>query len=225
VVFSQNHDQVGNRLKSERLSQLVSFAALKLAAGAVLLSPYIPLLFMGEEYGEKAPFNYFISHLDEDLVRAVQKGRQEEFAKFNWQETPLDPQALETFDNSKLSWNIRQKENAVLFNFYKELIKIRKSLKTLSNLNEVEKKAESILNKDVFLLNRSVANEQSIWVMNFSSVDEELEIKLPAGEWHKILDAADEKWLGSGSSLPDTVSGNIKFKLSAYNLLLYKSER
>ena len=62
VVFAQNHDQIGNRLGGERLSQLVSFEALKLAAGAVLLSPFLPLLFMGEEYGEVAPFWYFVSH-------------------------------------------------------------------------------------------------------------------------------------------------------------------
>ncbi len=80
VVFTQNHDQVGNRMLGERLSQLVSLEALKLAASAVLLSPFIPLLFMGEEYGEVAPFQYFISHLDAQLVDAVRRGRREEFA-------------------------------------------------------------------------------------------------------------------------------------------------
>ncbi|HEY5542871.1 MAG TPA: hypothetical protein VIM04_06415, partial [Candidatus Binatia bacterium] len=80
-----NHDQVGNRMLGERLSQLVSFEALKLAAGAVILSPFIPLLFMGEEYGEEAPFQYFISHSDPQLVDAVRDGRRQEFAAFSWQ--------------------------------------------------------------------------------------------------------------------------------------------
>lgn len=68
VVFAQNHDQVGNRVRGERLSQMVSYEALKVAAGLVLLSPCPPLLFMGEEYGETAPFLYFISHSDPALI-------------------------------------------------------------------------------------------------------------------------------------------------------------
>ena len=102
VVFAQNHDQVGNRMFGERLSQLVSLEALKLAASAVLLSPFIPLLFMGEEYGEVAPFQYFISHLDPQLVDAVRRGRREEFAAFAWQGEPPDPQDIATFQRAKL---------------------------------------------------------------------------------------------------------------------------
>jgi maltooligosyltrehalose trehalohydrolase len=93
VVFSQNHDQVGNRMLGERLSALLSFEAKKLAACAVLLSPYVPLFFMGEEYDEPAPFLYFISHEDEALVRAVRDGRKAEFAAFKWQGEPPDPQS------------------------------------------------------------------------------------------------------------------------------------
>ena len=75
----------------ERLSGLVSFEALKLAAGAVFLSPYIPLLFMGEEYGEESPFLYFVSHSDPALVRAVREGRKNEFKAFSWQQGPPRP--------------------------------------------------------------------------------------------------------------------------------------
>ena len=97
VVFSQNHDQVGNRLLGERLSQLVSFESLKLAAAAVILSPYLPLLFMGEEYGEEAPFQYFISHGDAALIDAVRNGRRGEFASFGWLGEPPDPQDEKLF--------------------------------------------------------------------------------------------------------------------------------
>ena len=83
VVFSQNHDQVGNRPLGDRLSGIVSFEALKLAAGVVILSPFVPLLFMGEEYGETAPFLYFVNHSDPGLIEAVRKGRNEEFADFD----------------------------------------------------------------------------------------------------------------------------------------------
>jgi len=81
VIFSQNHDQVGNRAKGDRLSTLVSFEALKLAAGMLLLSPNIPLLFMGEEYGEEAPFQYFVSHSDPELM-----GEKKNFLRFNGKE-------------------------------------------------------------------------------------------------------------------------------------------
>jgi maltooligosyltrehalose trehalohydrolase len=82
VICAQNHDQVGNRQLGERLSQLVSLEGLKLAAAMVLLSPCIPFLFMGEEYGETSPFLYFISHSDPGLIDAVRHGRQKEFAAF-----------------------------------------------------------------------------------------------------------------------------------------------
>ena len=83
VVAVQNHDQTGNRARGERLSTLLSAEALRLAAALVLLSPYVPLLFMGEEHGETNPFLYFVSHGDPALVEAVRKGRQEEFATFS----------------------------------------------------------------------------------------------------------------------------------------------
>jgi len=120
VVFAQNHDQVGNRPGGERLSRLVSFQALKLAAGFLLLSPYVPLLFMGEEYGETAPFFYFISHADSRLVEAVRRGRQQEFAAYAWQAEPPDPQEEATFLRSKLQPQLRsQRQNQVLREFYR----------------------------------------------------------------------------------------------------------
>ncbi|MDR3553591.1 MAG: malto-oligosyltrehalose trehalohydrolase, partial [Syntrophobacteraceae bacterium] len=105
VVASQNHDQVGNRMLGERLSTLISFEAQKLAAAVVLLSPFLPLLFMGEEYGEQAPFLYFVDHTDPELREAVRKGRREEFNGFIWQGEPPDPASMETFLKSRLDWS------------------------------------------------------------------------------------------------------------------------
>src|SRR5690606_19231550 len=101
VICSQNHDQVGNRMLGERLSHLVSFGGQKLAAAAVLLSPYLLLLFMGEEYGEVAPFLYFASHGDAHLVEAVREGRKREFAEFHAEGEPYDAEAPATFLRSK----------------------------------------------------------------------------------------------------------------------------
>src|SRR3989454_9940980 len=123
VVFAQNHDQVGNRMGGERLSQLVSLESLKLAAGIILLSPFVPLLFMGEEYGEKAPFQYFTSHADSNLIEAVRRGRREEFASFQWRGELPDPHDEATFLRAKLNHQLREQgEHKVLVEFYKELI-------------------------------------------------------------------------------------------------------
>src|SRR5581483_1672738 len=137
VVFLQNHDQIGNRMLGERLSNLVSFEELKLAVGTMLLSPYIPLLFMGEEYGETAPFLYFVSHSDADLIRGVREGRKNEFKSFAWQGEPPDPQSEDTFNRSKLHWERRNDGNhRILLDLYRQLIALRKSVPALRSTNK-----------------------------------------------------------------------------------------
>lgn len=127
VVCTQNHDQVGNRAAGDRLSQLVDTESLKLAAGITLLSPFVPLLFMGEEYGETHPFQYFTSHSDKDLIAAVCNGRREEFKAFGWQGDVPDPQDDATFKRSILDPAVRDAEpHRTLWNLYKSLIAIRK---------------------------------------------------------------------------------------------------
>lgn len=127
VVFAQNHDQVGNRLLGDRLSTQVSEAALRLAAAAVLLSPHVPLLWMGEEYGEERPFQYFISHSDTQLVDQVRQGRRKEFASFAWEGEVPDPQDEATFEACKLSWSYQHTVKAAnLLSFYQFLIRFRK---------------------------------------------------------------------------------------------------
>jgi maltooligosyltrehalose trehalohydrolase len=105
VVAIQNHDEVGNRPGGERLQTLVDPDRRRLAAALLLCSPYVPLLFMGEEYGEANPFLYFVSHDDPVVIRAVREGRRREFAAFGWDDDGCDPQAEETFARSKLAWD------------------------------------------------------------------------------------------------------------------------
>lgn len=127
VVCIQNHDQVGNRAFGDRLSTLADFDRQKLAAALLLFSPNTPLLFMGEEYGERSPFQYFIDHGDAGLICAVREGRSKEFAAFGWKNTP-DPEAETTFLNSKLKWDIDMNgQQGHLWLLYKDLIDLRKS--------------------------------------------------------------------------------------------------
>jgi len=136
VVSIQNHDQVGNRAQGDRLSTLVKSPYLKTAAGLMLFSAYLPLIFMGEEYGEKRPFLFFTDYEDPKLQKAVSQGRKEEFAKFTWENVP-DPQDQSTFYASKLtpqsSWD---RQNQQLFNFYRDLIALRRSHPILKNLDK-----------------------------------------------------------------------------------------
>jgi maltooligosyltrehalose trehalohydrolase len=131
VVFAQNHDQIGNRMRGERLAAIVSPAKLRLAAAAVVLSPFVPMLFMGEEYGETAPFQYFTSHSDEDLIEAVRRGRLEEFDDFEWVGEAPDPHDEATFQRSKLTW----RGDDSLRRLYAELLRLRRETPALRSLD------------------------------------------------------------------------------------------
>jgi maltooligosyltrehalose trehalohydrolase len=128
--YAQNHDQVGNRAQGERLSQLVSTGRLRIAAALVLLGPFVPLLFMGEEWGASTPFQYFTSHEDPELAEAVRRGRRAEFAAFGWDPAAVpDPQAVETFERSKLDWSeLAESPHAELLRWHRDLIALRREL-------------------------------------------------------------------------------------------------
>ncbi|MFC1770222.1 malto-oligosyltrehalose trehalohydrolase, partial [Nitrospirota bacterium] len=130
VVFAQNHDQIGNRATGDRLTSTLDTKSLRLFAAAVILSPSIPLIFMGEEYAETAPFPYFISHEDPALVEAVRNGRKEEFPHHSG-ELP-DPFKMSTFESARIDPAIREAgSHKEMFEFYKDTIKLRKSLTAL----------------------------------------------------------------------------------------------
>src|SRR5262249_31699651 len=170
VICCQNHDQVGNRQLGERLSQLVSFEDLKLAAAVVLLSPYIPLLFMGEEYGETAPFLYFISHSDPGLVEAVRHGRQKEFAAFGGKGETPDPQAEATFQRVKLNRGLQQEpRHRLLRDFYRELMHLRRTLPPLRVLRKENMEVLGFEEKNALFVRRWQENSQVFAVLSFAS--------------------------------------------------------
>ncbi|GAB4347742.1 MAG: malto-oligosyltrehalose trehalohydrolase [Candidatus Abyssubacteria bacterium] len=204
VVFSQNHDQVGNRILGERLSQLAPFEALKLAAAAVLLSPCIPLLFMGEEYGEVAPFQYFVSHNDPELVEAVRRGRREEFNAFQWQGEPPDPQSELTFNQCKLNRRLKNDgQHAVLFEFYRELIHLRRTLPALSRLTTEGMEISEHEHQGVLVVTRSNDSEKVALLFNFKREPARVEIDLQPGAWVKLFDSAEQRWFGPGATVQE----------------------
>jgi len=224
IVFSQNHDQVGNRMQGERLSQLVSSEKLKLAAGLVVLSPSIPLLFMGEEYGESAPFQYFVSHSDPDLVDAVRRGRRGEFAAFEWEGEPPDPQDETTFLRAKLNRELRREHrHQALLQFYRELIHLRRSLPALAHLSKESLEVTGYEEEQVVLVRRWHESDEIIIAFNFAEAPLSATLPIPSGRWRRSLDSADTAWGGPGSTTPQEVdsSGSIRLALrpTAFSLL------
>ena len=132
--YAQNHDQVGNRAKGDRLAQIVSPARAKIAAALVLTAPFVPMLFQGEEWAASSPFQYFTDH-DEELGRLVSEGRRKEFAAFGWQAADIpDPQSPATFQRSKLHWSERtQPEHAAMLDWYRKLIALRRATPDLTD--------------------------------------------------------------------------------------------
>jgi len=226
VVCIQNHDQVGNRMLGERLSLLVPFEALKLAAGALLLSPFVPLLFMGEEYGEEAPFLYFVDHSDADLVAAVREGRRREFQSFSWHDTPPDPQDPDTMRKSRLNLRLRdQGKHGMLFRFYKELIRIRKTLPALQHPDKHAIEVTTYEVERILTLRRWYrAGAQSFILFNFNDTPVPFPVSLPDGEWRKILDSSSETWGGPGTRLPERLWDGNEVTPGAWGLALYASE-
>lgn len=143
VAFVQNHDQVGNRLRSDRYAAMLAPSAVRLAAGLLLLAPRIPLLFMGEEYGETHPFPYFCDVEAPDLARAIREGRKGEFAAFGWETEFIDPGAVETRDSAVLSWSWDAPARRGLRALYRDLLHLRRSLPALCDFSHATTRLHS----------------------------------------------------------------------------------
>jgi maltooligosyltrehalose trehalohydrolase len=224
VVFAQNHDQVGNRMFGERLSQLVSMETLKVAASAVLLSPFIPLLFMGEEYGEVAPFQFFVSHLDPQLVEAIRRGRREEFADFAWQGEPPDPQDVATFQRAILNHRLRPEgHHRALFEFYQELIRLRKELPALAQLSKEHMHVLGLEPEKILCVRRWCDGHELWMILQFGRSPTSLRLPWSAGQWHKLLDSAEARWSGPGSPVSSEVKseGEVTLTLPPESCLLF----
>jgi maltooligosyltrehalose trehalohydrolase len=226
VIFSQNHDQVGNRMKGDRLSTLVPFEALKLAAGIVLLSPNVPLLFMGEEYGEQAPFHYFVNHSGQELVEAVRIGRKEEFAALGWTGELPDPQDEATFLQSKINLDLRKNgEHKILLNLYKTLMGLRRDFPSLSHFSKSGIELKAFGKSHTILMKRQYAQDRVICIFNLNDKDIEIEPLVDKGLWQIVLDSSSSEWGGPGSPAPESIpseGSKVSLKLNSLSFVLYR---
>lgn len=200
IVYSQDHDQIGNRPNGERLSHLIPLEGLKLAAAAVILSPYIPMIFMGEEYAESSPFLYFADFSEPALMENVRKGRNQEMKNCGYETGSLDPCKEEAFLRSKLKWaDINEAKHKEIFLYYQRLIQIRKEMPSLFKTGRDLKVKIDEKRMMLFLIRRE-GKHQAAQIYNFN----QKKIALPrapfAKKWKKILDSSDKKWLGPGTT-------------------------
>ncbi len=195
VVFAQNHDQVGNRMLGERLSQLLTFEQQKLAAAMVLLSPFVPMLFMGEEWGAQTPFLYFTDHSDASLIEAVEQGRKREFSGFQQQGSPLPANESATFDTSKLLWDeMNENPHYTLFRFYQLMIRLRKTEPAL-NCNDLSKlHVHCDESTGLLVVERRYGAQVIFCIYNFSAQLQPITLNA-AQPLFVILSSIDNKWL------------------------------
>jgi maltooligosyltrehalose trehalohydrolase len=228
IVYAQNHDQVGNRFQGERLSHLIGFEELKLAAGAVLLSPFIPMLFMGEEYGEPAPFQYMVSHADPELVEAVRRGRREEFSAFSWQGEAPDPFSQNVFEKSVLNRKLAFSEprNKLLLRFYTELIRLRKSLAPIAESSRQTVDAQALETEHVLHVSYGDDGEKVYVIFCFNDQSVAVQLEMASGQWRKIFDSSDQTWNGAGSQVPDSLwsEGKAHLQLSPRSFLVLQKQ-
>jgi maltooligosyltrehalose trehalohydrolase len=200
----------------------------------VLLAPFLPLLFMGEEYGEPHPFLYFTSHDDPALVEAVRNGRRAEFAAFAWRGEVPDPQDAATFAASRLQHELAARgQHRALREFYGELLRLRQALPALASLDKERVDARVVAPAEVLFVRRWTppasfgsarlggGNATRAWwagasegaeaciIFSFGDAPVAVELPFPAGGWSKRLDSADARWLGAGSTLPDAIEAPV----------------
>ncbi|MBN1604761.1 MAG: malto-oligosyltrehalose trehalohydrolase [Chitinispirillaceae bacterium] len=189
VVCSQNHDQIGNRMLGERLLSITDIERARLAAALVILSPFIPLLFMGEEHAEENPFLYFADHSDEGLKDAVRKGRTNEFADFQDIGKPLDPFSIETFNKSKIDWSKRgSKKGSAMFLLYQSLIKIRREMPALRSCRRDQISISRNAGTECILIHYKYGSNHVACFFNLGKNCSSIEFGLP-GTWIKKLDS------------------------------------
>lgn len=229
VVFNLNHDQVGNRVGGERLSMLVGPERVKLAAAAILLSPYIPMLFMGEEYGEDVPFYYFVSHSNPELIKAVQEGRKKEFKDFGFEAAPPDPQGEGTFQDSKIHWEKRNEgKYGIILDWHKALIHLRRTHPILQDFNKNNIRVDIIGEQGFVIIRQSPDGRQHV-ICLFNLSEEEIAYPLPSFEqqFAKLLHSKESRWMENKEvavTVPETITGGETVHLPPLCVMVYAND-
>jgi maltooligosyltrehalose trehalohydrolase len=231
VICQQNHDQIANGSGGARISQLMSPDGQKLGAALVACSPNLPLLFMGQEYGELAPFFYFTSHGDAALIEAVRRGRREEFLSFDWAGDFPDPQAERTFCASKLDWSLLERPaHASLFRFFRDLLALRKTRAPLNNCRKDLTHVSSSEQGRWLVIERGDPSGQlALCVFNFHTEPGEVPLRPATHGWRLDIDSASPRYgelqgdaSGSEQRAPDLLPPDVtSVRIAARSAAVY----
>ncbi|SEM34697.1 maltooligosyl trehalose hydrolase [Stigmatella aurantiaca] len=206
----QNHDQVGNRALGERLHDDVSPAAYRAMSTLLLLSPYTPLLFMGQEWNASTPFLYFTDH-NAELGKLVTEGRRKEFAGFSRFKgtTVPDPQAQDTFERSRLNWAEAEKPpHAGVRALYRELLRLRATEPALKERRRGGYALQT-LGQDALVLEYKAAGQSLLVVLNIRGT---LEHRLPAGAPAEVVLWSEASRFGGASEAPPVRDGVLRLE-------------
>ncbi len=235
VVCIQNHDQIANGYWGDRLSRVAEPARQRLAASILLCgAPNVPMLFMGEEWGERAPFLYFTSHTDPALGRAVREGRMEEYDSFVRAEGETestiggfsDPQSEITFVRSKLNWECLSKQpHAGMLAFYRDLLSLRRAHAALSNCDKTRTRVRFEESQHWLAVERAdETGARAILLCNLSH--EERRVPAAEGSWRLALWSGDARYGGDTSHTqpPKRIDAEQAIELASWGVVLYVSE-
>jgi maltooligosyltrehalose trehalohydrolase len=227
VVFAQNHDQIGNRVVGDRLAAHVGHDRLRLAAATVLLSPFVPLLFQGDEYGDPAPFPYFVSHTDPDLVEAVRTGRRQEFAGFAWRAAPPDPQSEATYESARLDRGLATKdEHAALLRWHRLLLELRAREPALARLDPSAVEPSVHEHARALVFRRRAGSEIVALALHFGADTVRVSAPLPAGRWDVLADSGSQEFGGPKATVPASVDsdGEIDLELGPWAAVVLRRD-
>lgn len=223
IVFTQNHDQVGNRPAGDRLIHSAGWDGSRVAAALVLLSPFTPMLWMGEEYAEPAPFLYFVHHSDPQLIDAVRRGRAAEFAEFQPPGGVPDAQEPSTFLRSKLAWNLREQgRHAAMLAYYAELLRLRRALDIPGRARSVDART---LGPVVVIHYES--DPGVLVIANTGHAPTSLPFHTvcsgPSQGYDTLLDSLDPRWEGAGASPAPLRRGDADLDLQGRSVLVLQA--
>jgi maltooligosyltrehalose trehalohydrolase len=194
----------------------------------VLLSPFIPLLFMGEEYGEPAPFQYMVSHADPQLVEAVRRGRREEFSAFSCQGDAPDPCSEKVFQESVLNQQLSraEKKHQLLLQFYTELTGLRKGILPIAEASRETVDAQALETEHVLHVSYGNDGDKVYVIFCFNDQSVAVQLEMASGLWRKIFDSSDSRWDGPGSKAPDSIwsEGKAHLELAPHSFLVLQKE-
>ena len=236
VVCIQNHDQIANGYWGDRLSRVVEPARQRLAAAILLCgAPNVPMLFMGEEWGERAPFLYFTSHTDAELGRAVRVGREEEYISFvrgeGETESTLggfsDPQSEITFVRSKLDWECLSKQpHSGMLAFYRDLLSLRREHAPLSNCDKTRTRVSFDEGRRWLAVERGdETGARALLVCNLSG--EAQAVRPAKGAWQLVLWSGDARYGGdtSHAAPPERIDDERTVELAGWGAALYITDK